>query len=115
MKQLPLIKKLLNSFYYHEGIERVGFVIPENEIVEVKNRSENPLNSFLVSPQDIIEFTETKQAIATWHTHPNQSANLSGEDYKIFKSWPKLIHFIVGNDGVKAFKFDEQLQDIIEI
>lgn len=109
------VKKLLNNFYSNEGPERVGFIIPRNEIVEVRNISDKPHDGFLVAPEDIILYTEEKEAIATWHTHPNQSANLSGEDYRIFHNWPNLTHFIIGNDGVRAFKFDEQLQDIIEI
>lgn len=112
---LLTIKKLLTNFYSNEGPERVGFIIPRNEIVEVENISENPLDGFLVDAEDIIHYTETKGAIATWHTHPNQSANLSGEDNRIFFNWPELTHFIIGNDGVRAFKYDEKLKDILEI
>lgn len=112
---LVTIKKLLKTYYDEHGPERVGFIVPRNEIVEVKNTSEKPYEGFLVDAQEIIHYTEERNAIATWHTHPNQDANLSGEDNKIFWNWPDLIHFIIGNDGVRAYKFDEELQDIIEV
>lgn len=112
---LLTIKKILKNYYADEGRERVGFIVPRNDIVEVNNIADNPYDGFLVDAKDITLYTEEKNAVATWHTHPNQSANLSGEDYRIFQMWPELVHFIIGNDGVRAFKFDITLQDIIEI
>ena len=112
---LVTIKKLLKNYYVENGPERVGFIIPQNEIIEVKNTSEKPYDGFIVAAEDIIHYTEERGAIATWHTHPNQDANLSGEDNKIFLNWPDLIHFIIGNDGVRAYKYDEELKYIVEV
>ena len=115
MSQISTIKKVLTTFYHFEGIERVGFVTELNEVIEVQNVSDKPTEGFMVSAEDIIECTENKKSWATWHTHPNQSSNLSGEDYRMFKAWPNMVHFISGNDGVKAFKYDSKIDAILEV
>lgn len=114
-QQLSNVKSVLKELYNKEGPERVGYIHDMNHIVEVKNVSPAPNEGFFVSPEDIIANTETKQAWASWHTHPNQDANLSGEDHKMFIQWPDLIHFIIGNDGVRAFQFHPERKIILEL
>lgn len=111
---IPSLKKVLKQFYAPEGSERVGF-INSKQIVEVKNTAENPLQGFFVGPEDIIKHTEELDAWATWHTHPNQDSNLSGEDYKMFMQWPDFIHFIIGSDGVKCYKYDSLKKAVLAI
>ena len=115
MTQTTMVKKILKGFYHPEGAERIGFITGDNIVIEVNNISSDPTGGSMVSAIDIIKATEEQAAWATWHTHPDQDSNLSGEDYRMFKVWKYLTHFIVGNDGVKAFKWDEKLQDIIEV
>lgn len=106
---------ILNSFYSDEGIERVGFIKGEHNIVEVKNNCDKPMDGFKVSTQDLITHTEDGTCWATWHTHPKDDANLSGEDYRSFKSYPDYTHFIIGKDGVRAFKWNEDKKALVEV
>lgn len=92
----------LLEFYASEGPERGGFVLPDGSIVEVENDAPSPNDGFDVCPEDLITFGE--RAVASWHTHPNASANLSVLDNSAFLCWPKLRHFIIGNDGIKAYE-----------
>lgn len=81
--------------------ERVGFIV-NDEIVEVDNISQDPQNSFLVGAEDVLRYEEI--ATATWHTHPNEDANLSVGDYETFQNFPDMTHFIVGRDGVRVYE-----------
>lgn len=87
---------------YGPGPERVGFVMPSGEVIEVDNVCDTPESGFDVSGADIVAHTSV--AYATWHTHPDQDANLSAKDYEAFLNWPNLRHFIVGNDGVRCYE-----------
>lgn len=42
--------------------------------------------------------------LGSFHTHPGKSGNLSYDDYESFMAYPGLVHYIVGSDGVKAYK-----------
>lgn len=114
MRTVAEYKEILNNFYLNEGPEHCGFIIADGTICEVKNVSGDVMNGFEMSPQDIITHTEKLGATATWHTHPNQDANLSGYDHTTFMSWKKLFHFIIGNDGVRCFKYSGETNGIIE-
>lgn len=113
--QLNKIKEVLSVLYSETGPERVGFIHGEHSIIEVPNISKLPDEGFCVSGSVIIEHTEQKDCWATWHTHPNEDSNLSGEDYRSFKAWSNLTHFVIGNDGVKAFKWDSQKDALVEV
>ena len=86
-------------------LERVGFVLKDGEVVEVTNHSETPEVAFRVSMEDIEKYEN--DAIATWHTHPGSSKNLSVSDFYTFLSWPHLDHYIVGVNGVQRYYVDE--------
>lgn len=47
---------------------------------------------------------DDSDVIGTFHTHPNGSSNLSYEDYESFISYPNLVHYIIGEDGVRSYK-----------
>lgn len=108
------LKKALKQFYNDEGPERVGFVTLNKEIIEVTNTSDKPNEGFLVNPQDTINATK-KGAWATWHTHPGQGANLSGEDYANFLRWPEFTHFIIGNDKIKGYYYNAEKKALLEV
>lgn len=112
--EIDNIKKLLKQFYSDTGPERVGFIGDKNQIIEVQNVSAEPNNGFLVSPEDTIKCID-RGAWATWHTHPSQDSNLSGEDHRMFLNWPYMTHFIVGADGVKAFSYNESKKAIVNV
>lgn len=87
-----------------DGPERVGFILADGQIVEVKNICQEAENGFEVSGQDLLKYQD---AIATWHTHPDMNSNLSSNDYYGFRNYPDWLHFIVGTDGVSAFKVEK--------
>jgi len=88
--------------FWHPSVERCGVITAEHRIIEESNRSEFPEHAF-VFDEGVLE----QGAIATWHTHPVTTANLSIDDYRFFQSWPEMIHFIVGPDEVRCY----QVQD----
>ena len=104
--------QILNEFYADSGPERVGFVVG-SKIVEVRNTSNNPEETFVVSTSDILTYGDI--ADATWHTHPNQSSNLSDEDYTLMRNYPNMSHFIIGNDGVTEYKYDKKLKAVMVV
>lgn len=99
MPQSRVEKSLLKK--YDDEVEHVGFVLPRGKLVEVENISDNPTGSFDVSGDDIIKYEDT--AIATWHTHPKGTSNLSTGDMETFLNWPDMVHYIVGTDGITKF------------
>ena len=115
MLKINSIKSILSPLYAPEGRERVGFVLEGNKIVEVQNVSPEPEEGFLVSEDDIEKWIDPGGCLAVWHTHPGQSSNLSGEDYRTFMVWRNLKHFIIGNDGVRCFGYDEGKKAIMEL
>ena len=99
-ESITLVQKL-ESFYSTVGNERVGFVTLGGEVVEVANISETPEEAFFVSAEDLIEYEDN--SVATFHTHPNLTSNLSAEDHIAFRMWPDKKHFIIGSDGVRCY------------
>ena len=96
---MDYMPKLLD--FYEDGAERVGFILQSGEIVECENKCDQPEEGFEVSAEDLIRYCD--DAVATWHTHPGANSNLSVGDYESFMSWPKLLHHIIGQDGLSTF------------
>lgn len=91
--------------------ERCGLVLKGGSCPEKKNIHQEPEKGFMFDPQDLID-NEAK-LVGSWHTHPGQSAALSHADYDGFSQWPDLTHFIVGTDGVRAYRIvDDIIQEI---
>lgn len=97
------MKKLLD-FYKEDGQERVGFVLLDNSVIEVQNTHPNPDNHFDVSAADLIEYED--KIAGTWHTHPGKNSNLSVDDQAAFAMYPEATHYIIGNDGVRSYRFE---------
>ena len=97
------MNKLLT--YFEGEKERVGFVLRDGTLVEVANHCSDPENGFEVSGEDIIRYTD--DAVATWHTHPGETNNLSVGDYQTFLSWPNLRHFIIGTNGIREYYVED--------
>lgn len=112
ISQLNDLKDYLLSMYSDGGPERCGFILP-NGIIEVHNLCETPTEGFLIPPSDVMMYEGV--ALATWHTHPNASSNLSGEDFNMFRIWYKLHHIIIGKDGFRVFKYDNVKKAMMEI
>lgn len=105
--QIKELENFLTEVYKNSPIERVGFITKDHKVIEVVNISNEPEYSFEVDPQDIIKYTEVVPCIATWHTHPKSDCNLSGEDFRMFQSWPKLMHIIIGSNGISVYSIKQ--------
>lgn len=108
------MKQILPDLFINEGPERVGFILNDNTIVEVTNVASDPMEGFMVSPLNVVKYTEGA-AWASWHTHPQALSNLSGDDYYTFQDYFHMVHFIVGIDGVKAYQYDIEKKVVVEV
>ena len=91
-------------FNYYEGeTERCGFIV-DGEIIELDNIHPEPLNGFQIDDEDILRYINDIEAI--WHTHPNSTSVLSGEDKQYITWWPNVSHYIVGADGISEYKVE---------
>lgn len=97
---------------YSSGKERCGFIV-DGSIVEVENVAATPEEGFAISVDDVMKYSEVAQG--TWHTHPDESSNLSGEDYSMFTMWKDLYHIIIGNDGLKVYQFSKEKKSVMVV
>jgi proteasome lid subunit RPN8/RPN11 len=102
LKQVK-IKEQLSEYYSTEPSERIGFVMPDGSIIETINISMNPANTFHFRSVDVFNYVFKEGAVATWHTHPNMSSDMSEDDYQMFLNYPDMVHYVIGSDGVNAF------------
>lgn len=89
-------RTLLQTFYDPDR-ERCGVVDPSGEIIETPNLADDPTDRFRFDPAVL------ETALATWHTHRGDDANLSIPDWHFFKSWPNIPHFIVASKEVRCY------------
>jgi proteasome lid subunit RPN8/RPN11 len=87
--------------YLNETHERVGFILKDGKVVEVENICEDTASGFEVKGTDILFYLD--KAVATWHTHPGTTSNLSTHDHYAFRNFPNWKHYIVGTDGVACY------------
>lgn len=109
---MPDIKsKLKRKLKKGDKEEKCGLILKGYRIIEVENTNLNKENSFRIDAKALIKHED--ELIGTWHTHPNESANLSLDDYDGFRQWPRLQHYIVGIDGVRCFEVQNNF--VIEV
>lgn len=92
---------------YEDGAleERCGLILDGDVIIECKNIHPEPEKGFEIDPEVVLEHLD--QLRGTWHTHPGQKSTLSGEDHICFTQWPALDHYVIGEDGIRAYKIME--------
>lgn len=105
-----MLEELQNK-YSDEGIERIGFILEDNSVVELVNAHDDPEAGAQFLSEELFAYLydpdRDQEVVATWHTHPNQSSNLSGEDYTAFLNYPELDHYIIGNNGVSSYYVED--------
>lgn len=87
------------------GPERGGIILRSGRVVEFPNICEDPLTSCMFNMSEFIP--HMSNLAATWHTHPDATADLSGMDWESFSNWPELEHVIVGSDGLRWYAVAE--------
>lgn len=88
--------------------ERCGVINKRGRVLEKENRAANPSEDFKFQMKDL------EGAIATWHTHPSGSANLSIADYWFFKSWTTLVHFIIFGNDIRCYMEHEGIIYLVD-
>lgn len=99
------MKKLEKLLKDTDTVERCGLILKDGTIIEVDNIAEVPEQSFEIPAEKLVEYED--QLAATWHTHPFQSSIFSEKDYFGFLMWPSVMHYIIGTDGVSAYKVED--------
>lgn len=113
MRLTKMLLKQLQDKYRDEGNERGGYITSENIAFEVNNIHPQADNNFMFSCEDLDKL-DSNDVIATFHTHPNKTSNLSKEDYDSFVNWEKLLHFIIGKDKISCYKVSDRGTVVIE-
>lgn len=94
-----LLRDYLKGDTYDE--ERCGLILKDGTIIETLNTHDEPLEGFRIDAAELLKHID--HCVASWHTHPYRTSQLSQEDYQGFRQWPKLSHYIVGEDGVRRY------------
>jgi proteasome lid subunit RPN8/RPN11 len=86
--------------------ERVGLVLDDGTIIELRNVAADPKRAFAVRPEDMVAHEDRVRA--TWHTHPQPGATSlpSAADLEAFLMWPDLEHWIVSAGGARAYRVE---------
>lgn len=87
------------------GPERGGVITPDFKVIEFANIADDD-HAYrpALNPSDV---GLLNQAVATWHTHPAATANLSPGDFQTFLQWPHLLHAIVGEEGTAWYRVEQ--------
>lgn len=83
--------RALFDLHNPDGPERCGVILDDRTILEIPNIHPDPTKAFSMPSEAL----EAANVIASWHTHPTTTANLSVADYKAFHRWPRLRHYVV--------------------
>ena len=100
------IESEISYFYSKSGPERGGLVSKTSGLIELNNVSEKPDKEFSLSIEDQ-EKLSSPDIIGTFHTHPGGSSNLSYDDWLSFYSYPRLTHYIYGEQGLMTYKIQD--------
>jgi proteasome lid subunit RPN8/RPN11 len=79
--------------------ERCGLLLTDDSVVELENLANDPVLGYIMDPLQVLPYLTEGRIKGTWHTHPNGSATLSGEDLKGFAGWPQFLHYVIGRKG----------------
>ena len=91
--------KILLSFLTDPDTpERVGFVLKNDEVIELTNICPELNEGAEVAPEDYIKYEN--DLVAMWHTHPGEKNELSIADYHTFRAFSNIDHYVVGTNGV---------------
>ena len=89
----------LFALHNPNGPERCGVILKDNSIVELDNIHPDPFHAFAMDST----LLGVDEVVATWHTHPTTGPNLSVADFKSFRLYPRLKHYIVAETEIWCF------------
>ena|SRR5688500_5558582 len=85
-----------------DNIERCGFILQNHEVVEIHNHHGDPTDGFRIKEEAMNRYSD--RILATWHTHPSTSANLSVPDYFLFCRLSQWHHVIIFKNDIRIYK-----------
>jgi len=96
--------------------ECVGIVCSDGAVARLINQSRSH-KRFIVSETLVNEVIETlvsgdHRPVAMYHSHPNGDSSPSSRDINMMKTMPRTLSFIVGHDGISAWRWDDGLESI---
>jgi len=100
-----IARKLKRKLKPTDTEERCGLILKDGTVFQTPNRHDDPTIGFRIPGWEMVQHED--QLLGTWHTHPGGTSVLSQEDYNGFLNWPQLTHFVVGNDGVRAYRVED--------
>ena len=87
--------------------EACGLLLLEDErlrATQTTNCAPTPRAAFLIDPAALLVAAVSGDLIGCWHTHPSGSSAPSAEDIDAMRSWPDLVHLVVG-DAMTAWRW----------
>lgn len=99
------MQALFDRYNPEDVEERCGFVLTDDEVVQLDNIHPDPTKGFEIDPKETLHYIDRLCGI--WHTHPGSASVLSGEDKLCMEYWPDLSHYIVGEDGVREYVVED--------
>lgn len=102
-----IVSKLKRKLKAGDTEERCGLILEGGKIITAPNIHPEPTNGFMIDPSALL--LNEQKMIGTWHTHPNGQSVLSAADHQGFRQWPNLTHYVIGEDGVRAYEVEDGL------
>lgn len=88
--------------FWDPHVELCGFILKDQTVVQVENKSATPHSTFEISEEDI-QKTGLENIEIFWHSHPNKDINLSLQDYRSFLQYPHHKHRIYTENGFAEY------------
>ena len=100
-----MLRDKFSAVFDAKGPERCGVILASGQIAELPNIHPTPHDAFAFDASVL----NSPEVVATWHTHPRTGPNLSVEDYRMFKQWPRLGHLVISTSDVWLFIVNDDI------
>lgn len=103
----------------HYPYEAVGLIAVDGELYPLINQARSP-KRFEVSERLVSEAIEQmskygQAPVAVYHSHPESASGPSGRDTIMMQQNPGSLHVIVGQDGIAAWMWMDQLRFVVKV
>lgn len=95
----------LFNLFDPDGDELCGVVMKDGTVKVLPNLHPEPRDNFAMDASVL----DDPEVVATWHTHPRTSPNLTVADYRAFRQFPRLRHYIVGAAELWCYRMHDDI------
>lgn len=88
-----------------EGDEVCGVILKDGTVEVRQNLHHDPRDNFAMDCSDFDDLN----IVATFHTHPRSSPNLTVADYRAFRSFPRLRHYIASQTEIWCYRMEADI------